>query len=198
MHGHAHHTTGPHCMIPLRPCLLLSALCCALSFTGCATVTRGVHESLVIESDPAGAKVTLSTGETGTTPTSFRIKRKGAVVVTVAKEGYETVVVNVTTQVAGAGAAGMAGNVLVGGIIGAGIDAFSGGMLEHKPNPVKVSMVALKLPPREADPAELKAAEPIAAAAPVAPAAESTPPEKPAEKTAETPATAASVPAGMP
>jgi hypothetical protein len=191
--------------------MLLSALVCALFATGCATVTRGVHESLVIESDPAGAKVALSTGETGATPTSFRIKRKGAVMVTISKDGYETVVINVTTQVAGAGAAGMAGNVLVGGVIGAGIDAFSGGMLEHKPNPVKVTMVALKAPVKEAAPAELKASDPAAPA--VVPATtvapvEANPEEKtaaaaastiPAEKVPEggPVAVASSVPAGM-
>ena len=192
MHAHAHSYNGPlRCMKIPQPCMLLGALCCALLFTGCATITRGVHESLVIETDPSGAKVSLSTGESGTTPTSFRIKRKGAVVVTVTKEGYETVVVNVTTQVAAAGAAGMAGNVLVGGLIGAGVDALSGGMLEHKPNPVKVSMVALKLPPREANPTEIKAAEPVASAPPVTPAIPvspaATPPatEKPSEAAPE-------------
>jgi len=197
--------------------MFLGALVGALFATGCATVTRGVHESLVIETDPAGAKVALSTGETGTTPTSFRIKRKGAVVVTVSKEGYETVVINVTTQVAAAGAAGMAGNVLVGGVIGAGIDAFSGGMLEHKPNPVKVTMVAVKAPATiatPAAPAEPKAAEPAvpavapatAPAAPVAPAeakpeektAEAAPAAAPAEKVSEAVTAAPSTPTGMP
>jgi hypothetical protein len=111
--------------------------------TGCATVTRGVNEVLVVESEPSGAAVRLSNGMVGTTPTSFKIPRKGDLHVTIIKEGYEVVDVNVHTQVAGAGAAGMAGNVLVGGLIGVGIDSFSGGMLEHKPNPVKVTLVPL-------------------------------------------------------
>jgi hypothetical protein len=114
-----------------------------LGLSGCATVTRGTHEALVIESDPSGALVQLSNGMSGTTPTSFKIKRKGAVDVTISKAGYETLHVHVTTQVAGAGAAGMAGNVLVGGLIGAGVDALSGGMLEHKPNPVQVKLVPI-------------------------------------------------------
>lgn len=41
----------------------------------------------------------------------------------------------------------MAGNVLVGGIIGAGIDAGTGAMHSHKPNPLIVTMVPNDAPP---------------------------------------------------
>jgi hypothetical protein len=34
----------------------------------------------------------------------------------------------------------MAGNVLLGGFIGAGVDAGTGAMHSHKPNPLKVTM----------------------------------------------------------
>jgi hypothetical protein len=124
--------------------VLLALTASLIALSGCATITRGTHEALVVESEPSGAQVRLSNGFTGTTPTSFKIPRKGEFVVTISKEGYETANINVTTQIAGAGAAGMAGNVLVGGIIGAGVDAWSGGMLEHKPNPVKVTLVQLR------------------------------------------------------
>jgi hypothetical protein len=106
-------------------------------------VTRGTKDTLIVESDPAGADVRLSTGQTGKTPTSFKLPRGDSLVVTISKEGYETVMVNVNSQVVGAGAAGMAGNVLVGGLIGAGVDAFSGAMKDLKPNPVTVKMVRL-------------------------------------------------------
>lgn len=106
-----------------------------LTLSGCATVTRGTEEALVIESEPSGAQVKLSNGMTGTTPTSFKVKRKDNLIVTVSKQGYETASINVTSQVAGAGGAAMAGNVLVGGIIGAAVDASTGAMNELKPNP---------------------------------------------------------------
>ncbi len=112
--------------------------------SGCATVTRGTKDTLVVESDPAGADIRLSTGQVGKTPTSFKLSRGDSLVVTISKEGYETVTVNVTPQVVGAGAAGMAGNVLVGGLIGAGVDALSGAMKDLKPNPVSVRMVKLE------------------------------------------------------
>ena len=34
----------------------------------------------------------------------------------------------------------MAGNVLLGGVIGAGIDASTGAMHSHKPNPLRVTL----------------------------------------------------------
>jgi hypothetical protein len=116
----------------------------ALFLSGCATVTRGTKDTLVVESDPAGANVSLSTGHSGKTPTSFKLSRKDTVLVTISREGYETAVVTVNSQVVGAGAAGMAGNVLVGGLIGVGVDAWSGATKSLKPNPVTVKLVKLE------------------------------------------------------
>jgi hypothetical protein len=68
------------------------------------------------------------------------MKRKNSVVVDITKDGYEPMRVNVLSQVAGAGAAGMAGNVVFGGIIGAGVDAATGATKQLKPNPVVVTL----------------------------------------------------------
>lgn len=116
------------------------------SLSGCATITRGSSDTLVVESDPPGADVKLTNGLTGKTPTSFKLDRDANLVVTITKEGYEKVDVNVTPQVAGAGSAGMAGNILLGGLIGAAVDAGTGAMYDLKPNPVKVTLVKLPAP----------------------------------------------------
>lgn len=130
---------------PIVAFIILAAATLILS--GCATVTRGTKDTLVVESDPAGADVQLSTGQSGKTPTSFMLKRKEAVVVTISREGYETAMVTVNSQVVGAGAAGMAGNVLVGGIIGVGVDSWTGATKSLKPNPVTVKLVRLEPKP---------------------------------------------------
>lgn len=109
--------------------------------TGCATVTRGSTDTLVIESDPPGAKVTLSNGMTGQTPASFKLPRKESLVVEIHKAGYEPLKVNVQPQISGAGGAGMAGNLLLGGIVGAAVDAGTGAMNDLKPNPIQVRLV---------------------------------------------------------
>jgi hypothetical protein len=125
--------------------------------TGCTTVTRGTKDVLVVESDPSGAQVALSNGLRGQTPTSFELPRKNALTVTVSKEGYETVTVNVTPKVVGAGGAGMAGNVLLGGLVGAAVDAGTGAMKDLKPNPVRVTLVKTSgAAPAAAPPASLE------------------------------------------
>lgn len=111
-----------------------------LLLTACATITRGTKDTLVIETEPPNASVTLSNGLTCTTPCSVKLPRKEAVVVKIKKEGYYPVEVNVTPQISGAGGLGMAGNVVLGGLIGAAIDAGSGSMYNLKPNPIKVKL----------------------------------------------------------
>ncbi len=108
---------------------------------GCATITRGTSESFVIETDPVGATAQLTNGLVCVTPCSLKVKRRGDFVVTIRKDGYETVNATVTSSIDGAGAAGMAGNVVLGGVIGAGVDAGTGAMHSHKPNPLVVKLI---------------------------------------------------------
>ena len=118
---------------------LLAALV-ALS-SACATITRGTTEAWTVESEPAGAEVVLSSGETCITPCTLKKKRKHAFEVTVTKPGFEPVITSVLSQIAKAGAAGMAGNIIFGGIIGVGVDAGSGATKELKPNPLVLKLV---------------------------------------------------------
>jgi len=111
-----------------------------LMLAGCASITRGSTDAFVIETKPVGVSATLSNGMSCTTPCSLKIKRKSEFVVKLEKEGYKTVEANITNKVAGGGAAGMAGNVLLGGFIGAAVDAGSGAMLDLVPNPLIVEM----------------------------------------------------------
>jgi len=76
-----------------------------------------------------------------TTPCSVKVKRRGQLHVVVSKQGFEVVDTHVASSVDGAGAAGMAGNIIIGGLIGAAIDAGSGAMHSHKPNPLHVELV---------------------------------------------------------
>ncbi|HHN78272.1 MAG TPA: PEGA domain-containing protein, partial [Phycisphaerales bacterium] len=111
---------------------------------GCATITRGTTDTLVITSEPPNADVRLSNGLTCRTPCSLAVKRNQNLVVKITREGYEPVEATVTPKVAGAGAAGMAGNVVLGGLIGAAVDAGSGAMYDLVPNPLHVKLVPLE------------------------------------------------------
>ena len=113
-------------VIDARALKLLLPAAALLLAQGCATVTRGTTVSWTVETDPVGAEVTLSSGETCLTPCTLRKRRKDPFEVTIVKPGYAPVTTQVLSGVSGAGAAGMAGNVLVGGIIGIGVDAATG------------------------------------------------------------------------
>jgi PEGA domain len=105
----------------------------------CATITRGTTAAFVVESTPPGASVRTSTGFTcPSTPCTFKLPRNEEFEVTLRKQGYKPLSTRVLTEVAGGGAAGMAGNILFGGIIGAGVDVYSGAMNNLVPNPLRV------------------------------------------------------------
>jgi hypothetical protein len=120
---------------------ILVLLAFALSCSSCATITRGSHDVLVVNSDPAGARVTTSTGLSGTTPATFTVNRRGGFVVKVEKEGFEPVEVQISSKIHGAGGTAMAGNILLGGLIGAAVDASTGAAYDLVPNPVNVKLV---------------------------------------------------------
>jgi membrane-bound inhibitor of C-type lysozyme len=116
----------------------------ALALSACGTITRGTNDTWVVETTPAGATVTTSNGyQCASTPCAIKMPRRSEFVATIELDGYRTHRVNVTNQVSTAGGTAMAGNVLVGGIIGAGVDAGSGAMLDLVPNPVQVELVPL-------------------------------------------------------
>lgn len=126
---------------------ILGVLATGLLLGGCATVTRGVTDQVTINSEPSGAMATTSEGHTCTaTPCTFAVDRKAEFIVSFKKDGYKDQQVPVTTRVAGAGAAGFAGNILLGGVVGMGVDAATGATLEHVPNPVFVTLEPVSPP----------------------------------------------------
>lgn len=182
----------------------LSALVLSVGLSACATVTRGTKQALVIETDPPGALVEVN-GQRATTPTSFKLSRKFEGPVRISKQGYETVTVQITSQVSTAGGVGMAGNVIIGGLIGMGIDTATGSTNELRPNPIHVQLVrlgdsgAMMAPLATVDPAPATpaAAGPVAEPAPAESTAAPGPKaEQPAGEQTEAPATAE--PAALP
>ncbi|MDO5370642.1 translation initiation factor 2 [Paracoccus sp. (in: a-proteobacteria)] len=108
---------------------------------GCATITRGTNDALVVNSTPGGAQVKMSDGQTcNATPCTFKVPRKSELNVLVQKDRCQPQQIRVTNRVAGGGGAAMAGNVFVGGLIGVAMDSGSGAMLDLVPNPVNVSL----------------------------------------------------------
>jgi hypothetical protein len=142
---------------------LLLAAALALPCIGCASVTRGTTENISIASTPAGATAELSGLDNPTvcvTPCVVVAKRNADITVTINKAGYEPQVIPLTREIPGTGAVGFAGNILVGGLVGMGVDAATGAAMDHKPNPVAVTLQGGCAPAR----GEAAAAEAAAAA----------------------------------
>jgi len=124
-------------------------VCCS----GCGTT----KETLFINSDPTGARVTLSNGMVGATPCSFVVPLKAKTVVTIEKDGYEQAQVTVAKKVQKQMVAARAG-MFVGGLAisaatfgMAGNEVMAGGIgtvSKLAPNPVSVKLLPLpkKLP----------------------------------------------------
>ena len=121
----------------VRLAMIIAAACSA---TACATVTRGSSEAWSVETVPSGATVHTNAGYAcDATPCTWKLPRKKEFDVTITKPGYKTFHTQVVHQIAGGGAA-LAGNVILGGLIGIGVDSVTGAALELKPNPLKVTL----------------------------------------------------------
>lgn len=120
----------------------------ALSLPACATITRGSSQEFTVESTPPGARVSTSNGfQCDATPCTFRMPRKDEFRATVSMEGYVSQEHDIKSGISGGGAAGLAGNVVFGGIIGGVVDASSGALNDLTPNPL---VVILRTPAEEA------------------------------------------------
>ncbi len=125
----------------IRTKILIAAVCAgAVLASGCATVTRGTSQPWTVQTEPVGADVRLSTGETCKTPCTLKKKRKQPFTVELALDGYQPVTTDVVSGISKGGAWGMAGNALIGGVIGLGIDAGTGAAKDLTPNPLIVKL----------------------------------------------------------
>lgn len=133
--------------------ILATMIACVVLCSGCATITRGRTEVWSVQTDPAGATVKLSSGEQCTSPCSLQKIRKEPFQATIDLAGYHQVVTQIASGVKGAGAAGMAGNVIFGGLIGIGVDAATGAALDLIPNPLVVKLTPSNMPMPAPEPA---------------------------------------------
>lgn len=121
---------------------LIAAALAVSSLGACATLTRGTTQAFEVKTVPAGAKVVTTMGiSCEATPCVFpNVPRNSNFMVTITKPGYKTVTTNITNHNAGNGTANLAGNILVGGLIGMGVDASNGSLQDLVPNPLEVTL----------------------------------------------------------
>jgi hypothetical protein len=132
-----------------------SALALLSTLGACATVTRGTTTDFKVSSTPPGASVTTSTGfSCSPTPcTIAKMPRKKPFDAVITLAGYQSQTVHVGSKVSGAGGAGFAGNLVLGGGIGMVIDGTDGSMNDLSPNPLAVTLTPAGSPTAAETPA---------------------------------------------
>jgi|GEM_PF-1459731 len=103
--------------------------------SGCATIIHGTTQAIPVTSEPPGATVVVTTGDgRATTPGTLELKRKTGHILTFSKDGYKPDTVKLESVLSGA----VAGNILLGGVIGWGVDATTGADSRLVPESVHV------------------------------------------------------------
>ncbi|HSO82197.1 hypothetical protein [Thiocapsa sp.] len=123
---------------------IVAVIPAAGALQGCATITRGSTQEIAVDSTPQGAQVQTTGGASYTTPAAVKLKRNISHKLDFTAPGYKPASAVVTPSISGGGAAGMAGNILLGGIIGGAIDAGSGAMYDLAPTRVHVVMTKME------------------------------------------------------
>ena len=122
----------------MKRIILFSAL--IFIFSSCASLTQGTSDAFLITSSPNNVEIKTSHGYFCTAPCALKLPKKESFTVKAEKKGYCSRVYNVVSTVGGSGGAALAGNVLVGGLIGAGVDTMTGAAKELAPNPLNVKL----------------------------------------------------------
>lgn len=138
----------------IRSVVVASLLACFAG--GCATITKDDSQPVAFRSEPQGAVVSINNIPRGTTPTTIMIKRSSKrQMIRYELEGYRTETFRLGKSVSGM----TVGNIIFGGLIGAGVDIASGKATNYEDS-VHVKMIPLDSP--EADPAKKEEEKPNA------------------------------------
>lgn len=120
----------------MKTSFLGAAVVAASALSGCATVTQGSTDSVRVMTDPAGATCTLTRdgqviGSVNPTPASVMVsKSRQDIEVNCERAGFLPADGVLSSEFEGA----TLGNVLLGGVIGLGVDAASGALNDYPPS----------------------------------------------------------------
>ncbi|KQM28326.1 PEGA domain-containing protein [Chryseobacterium sp. Leaf201] len=110
-----------------------------LSATSCATILTGTKDKITFNTTPEGAKVMHKGVEKCTTPCTAEIPRSlSKQMVTFEKEGFNSKEMKLTKSFNPVSLV----NILLGGVIGVGIDAATGSLTKYSPKAYKVELEA--------------------------------------------------------
>jgi hypothetical protein len=88
---------------------ILAGLSLAL-LSRCATIIRGTEQEVAVNTNPAGATVQFSNGQSCTSPCRIKSRRDQSLIITITKDAYATQTATMMPMLAG-------GGVMLGGLI---------------------------------------------------------------------------------
>jgi hypothetical protein len=97
---------------------------------GCATMIRGTEQEVSVNTNPPGAKVDFSNGQSCTSPCHITAARDQSLLVTISKESCGTQTATMVPTLGGEG-------VLLGGLI----DYGTGAVYDLQPNPMTITLM---------------------------------------------------------
>lgn len=111
-----------------------------LLLPSCASLTQGTSDAFLVTSKPNNVEIVTSHGYFCNAPCALKLPKKESFTITASKKGYCSRVYTVISIMGGSGGAAMAGNVLIGGLIGAGVDSMTGAAKHLEPNPLNIEL----------------------------------------------------------
>lgn len=105
----------------------------AFLLSGCATIIRGTEQQVSINTNPTGADIQFSNGQSCVSPCQIKTKRDQSLQITISKEGCHQQTATMMPALAGAGV-----------MLGWFIDYGTGAVYDLQPNPLTVSLVCEK------------------------------------------------------
>ena len=118
----------------------LLSIAVLLALAGCGILSHGTSQGINCTTIPAGALVRSADGTTCSTPCTVSLKRNKDDILTIERDGYETVTLPVHSALSGASARNI---LLPGGLICWGVDVVSGGGYNLVPAQVAVTLKPL-------------------------------------------------------
>lgn len=106
------------------------------SLASCASIIHGTTQTIGISSSPLNAQITIDKKSMGKTPYFAELDRGSEHVIIIQLNGYKTEKLLITKSISG----WTFGNILLGNIIGLGIDLATGGLYELSPEQLNISL----------------------------------------------------------
>lgn len=118
-----------HLEIEMSLSMHVTSLGALILVAGCATIIRGTEQQITVNTNPVGADLQFSNGQSCQSPCSLKVARNQSLQINVSKPECQTQTATMIPVLAGAG-------VILGGLI----DYGTGAVYDLQPNPLTLTM----------------------------------------------------------